>query len=74
MFYYDNNNNNNNNNNGDKEKRKVIIIDVAILNTYNMMETIVEKQRKYCELQQEIKRMREVENATWFHLSFQRLE
>jgi len=28
-----------------------------------MMETIAEKQRKYCELQQEIKRMWEVEDV-----------
>jgi len=39
-----------------KENRNVFIIDVAVSSTFNMMETIAEKQRKYCELQQEIKR------------------
>jgi len=40
----------------DKEKRKVIIIDVTVPNTHNTMETIADKQRKYCELQLEIKK------------------
>jgi len=47
----------------DKKKRKVIIMDVAVPNSNNMMETIAEKQRKYRELQQEIKRMWQVEDV-----------
>jgi len=46
-----------------REKRNEIIIYVTVLNTHNMMETIVKIKRKYCELQQKIKRMCDMENV-----------
>jgi len=45
----------------DEEKRKAFIIDVAVPNIHiTWLETIAEKQRKRCELQREIKSMREM--------------
>jgi len=48
------------------EKRKVIIYDVAILNIHYVMETVTEKQQRYCELQQDIKKKLKLEYVKVF--------
>ncbi|KAI5720807.1 hypothetical protein M8J77_011910 [Diaphorina citri] len=47
----------------DKERRMALLVDIAIPNTHNMESTVVEKNRKYQELRDEVRRMWRLEKV-----------
>ncbi|KAI5726222.1 hypothetical protein M8J77_025391 [Diaphorina citri] len=47
----------------DKERRMALLVDIAIPNTHNMESTVIEKNRKYQELRDEVRRMWRLEKV-----------